>query len=145
MSWPPEPLIDELTALEQQRGPRGATGASAPAVVDTRFDTFVAGGTLTAKQGLGADNNGLQVGSTALEFAGVAAQDAISGQLVRFQYIGIATMVTGASVTAGNLASFGATNGRVYNHSSGDSFGVIMETVINAGNDVKVLIRPGSA
>jgi len=153
-TWPPENLQERpLTGIEGAQGAQGAQGARGPQGLpgtpgkpgfDSRYVSIAAGTYIQEGQLVAISSGRLIVNTASLNCIGVATHLAGENQMVQVQVAGIAKCIAGAATTSGSLAASTA-GGKVINHSSGSSIGVILLAGGSDGAETSVIIRPEDA
>ena len=151
-TWPPENLqerqigtVEGAQGAQGARGPQGLPGTPGKPGFDSRYVSIQASTAIAKGQLVAVSSGQLIVNTTSTNCIGVATHGGGTGEMIQIQIGGLATCISGAATTSGSLAAQGATAGRVYNHSSGSSVGVIVGSASGGGLDTIVMIRPEDA
>ena len=150
-TWPPETLQDRtVVAMEGAqgaqgaRGPQGLPGTPGKPGFDSRYVSIAASTLIQEGQLVAIASGKLIVNTASLNCIGVATHIAGANQMVQVQVAGIAKCIAGAATTSGSLAASTAA-GKVINHSSGSSIGVVLLAGGSDGAETTIIIRPEDA
>jgi len=151
-TWPPENLqkrqigtVEGAQGAQGPRGPQGLPGAPGKPGFDSRYVSIEASTAITKGQLVSVSSGLLIVNTTSTNCIGVATHSGGEGEMIQVQIGGLATCISYAATTSGSLAAQSSTAGRVANHSSGSSVGVIVGSANTGGIDTIVMIRPEDA